>query len=232
VKSWNREGIPDADCSWRGLLVVNSSMLVVFVEPSVFHIIAILVHFGLGLMVAGIGLVEMRRWWRELSRPGRLGGSAVLVSSGIGTGMACFGRAAVVWVRTGGEVDGAIARGGRSARVDPRDELDTSAKSQADSFARDFAVVVDIGIGLTVGVLQYRKRSCAGQDRDRLIPLPPLDDGGGGSGASGTVFRSFGFDKYRGTIPANFFMNSNPVRVATRRYTISGTPSSPLCLVQ
>lgn len=210
MKSWNREGILTRLLLAGGLLlVVNSSMLVVFVEPSVSHIIAILVHFGLGLMVAGIGLVEMRRWWRELSRPGRLGGLLILVSSGIGTGMVVFG-AVRPWfgfgpvVKWTGPLHVAVGLLGLILLT----SWILRRSSEWTLFARGFAVVLILALVLPVGVLQYRKRSGAGQDRIVNPSSPPLSMEGEGQGPAGPFFPSSAETSTGGTIPANFFMNS------------------------
>ena len=191
------------------LLVVNSSFLTVFVEPSVSHIIGILLHFGLGLMVTVVGLVELRRRWAGLAVAAKLGSLLLLAAAAIGIGMVVYGAVrpwagfgpVVKWAGPAHVLVGLIGLILFAGWVIRRRE-------EWPVFARGFAVTLIVALLLPVALLQYRKQAGGGQDYIINPKSPPLSMEGEGQGPGGPFFPSSAETNTGGTIPANFFMNS------------------------
>jgi hypothetical protein len=85
------------------VLLVNSSWVVVFDDPSIGYLVGLAVHFALGLLLTVLFLVYLRRVWAQWSALGRWSAGILLLSGGLGVLLLLFG-ASRPWVGFGAPI--------------------------------------------------------------------------------------------------------------------------------
>ncbi|MEK7832669.1 MAG: hypothetical protein AAB401_16370, partial [Acidobacteriota bacterium] len=73
------------------LLLANSSYLAAFDYPTVFYILNLGLHFGLGLLLTLLFRFYLVKSWREMTAGGKVGSLLLLASAGLGTFILIFG---------------------------------------------------------------------------------------------------------------------------------------------
>jgi tetratricopeptide (TPR) repeat protein len=191
------------------LFLLNSSYLAAFDEPTIGHIVNLLLHFGLGVVLA-VGLrSHLSRAWRAIPLPGRLGGVLWLVSTAIGVGLLIYGGLrpwagfgpAVKWAGPAHVAVGLLGLAGLTSWILRR-------RAEWPVFGRVFALTLLGCLIFPVVAREYVKRARA--DRDYIVnpTSPPLSMEGEGQGPGGPFFPSSAVTNTGGTIPGKFFMNS------------------------
>lgn len=191
------------------VFVLNSSYLAAFTDPTFVQIFNLILHGGLGLLLAAGLRIFLQREWRRLPLTGRLGIIFFILSSLIGLFIMLFG-ATRPWFGFGRTVKWAGPAHllvGVAALL-----LLTSWIRQQRTvwprFARTFTVAVLLSLIFPVIAAQYLKRTRAKTDYIVNPTSPPLTMEGEGQGPGGPFFPSSAVTNTGGTIPANFFMNS------------------------
>lgn len=191
------------------VLVVNSSWIVLFDDPSIGSLVGLAVHFGLGLLLTVLFLIYLRREWARWSTIGRWSAAILLLSGGLGVFLLLFGAsrpwmgfgAPIRWVGPAHAILGTLGvvllLGWLVGRI-PRWSL----------AMRVAAVGMIMAISLPIAYqLAGRAERTA---RAKIVnPLtPPLAMEGEGQGPSGPFFPSSATTNTGGKIPSNFFLTS------------------------
>jgi Tfp pilus assembly protein PilF len=194
------------------LLLLNSSYLAAYGDPTGFYIASLLLHFGFGLLLTVVFLVFLRRNWSRFSAPLKAAAGLLLVSAGLGIYILVF--SAIVpflgpvkpprWplyshLSTG--VAGVLALAVAAVRW----------RMPATIFgrtARYASVAVLIGLCLPFALASYQKQQRRARDYIVNPTTPPLSMEGEGGGPQSPFFPSSANTNVNGIIPANFFMTS------------------------
>ncbi len=191
------------------VLLLNSSYLAAFDEPSVSYIAGLGLHFGLGLVLTVLGLRELWRRWAGLSGGMRLGAILMLVSAGIGCFILLFGATRpwmgfgrpLKWAGPLHVIIGVFGLALLAIQVARR-------RAEHSLFARAFGVALAIALILPLVAWQYRRQTTAAKDNIVNPQSPPVSMEGEGQGPTGPFYPSSATTNTGGTIPSNFFMTS------------------------
>ncbi|MGE0101909.1 MAG: tetratricopeptide repeat protein [Blastocatellales bacterium] len=192
------------------LIIVNSSYLKAFDHPSAFYILNLMLHFGLGLILALVFLKYLAGQWAGMSGLYRIAAVVLLLSAGFGAFILIFGAtrpilgftkpahwAAQAHVLTG--VAGVLLIG----LVIFRNRMSNPG------FLKAFATVILLAIAIPL--LSGAWYSRTGAKKDVIVNDPngaPLSMDGEGAGPKSPFWPSSANTNVNGIIPSNFFMTS------------------------
>lgn len=191
------------------LLLLNSSYLASFDDPTGLYILNLGLHFGLGLILALVFLFYLRRQWSGLPVAGKASALLLLASAGLGAFILVFGATRpwfgfgkpIKWVAPAHVLVGGLGVALLALWIVRR-------KTQHLTYARALSFVLAVGLLFPLAAWQYQRYSRA--SRDYIVnPLtPPITMEGEGQGPTGPFFPSSATTNTGGKIPSNFFMNS------------------------
>ena len=191
------------------LFILNSSYLASFTDPTFVQIFNILLHCGLGLLLAAGLRIYLLREWSRLPVTGRVGMLLFLGSSLIGLGIMLFG-ATRPWFGFGRAIKwaGPVHLVVGIAAVILLTSWVLQRRAEWPLFARVFVTTVIISVIIPPVAMQYLKKTRANTDYIVNPTTPPLSMEGEGQGPGGPFFPSSGETNTGGTVPAKFFMSS------------------------
>ena len=191
------------------LFILNCAYLASFTDPTYAQIINILLHCGLGLLLAAGLRIYLRREWSRLPATGRIGIALFIVSSLIGLAIMLFG-ATRQWFGFGKAVKwaGPVHLAVGVAAVILMTSWILQKRTAWPLYARIFALTVLVSLILPPVASQYLKRTRANTDYIVNPTSPPLSMDGEGQGPGGPFFPSSAETNTGGTVPAKFFLSS------------------------
>ncbi|MGH9803188.1 MAG: multiheme c-type cytochrome, partial [Blastocatellia bacterium] len=190
------------------LLLANSSYLASFEYPTVFYILNLGLHFGLGLLLTLLFGSFLTKSWRSMTGGSKIGSLLLLASAGLGTFILVFGATRpyfgfgkpVKWAATWHVIVGIIGVLLFALAV-------IRQKTQ-QTFARAFGFVLALALLFPLVAWQIQKYTRASRDYIVNPTNPPLSMDGEGQGPNGPFFPSSATTNTGGKIPSNFFMTS------------------------
>ncbi len=195
------------------LLLANSSYLASFDYPTVFYILNLGLHFGLGLLLALMFLVYLARSWKELSAVNRIGSGLLLLSAGFGAFILLFGATRpifgfgkpVKWAATAHVIAGVLGIVLLALAIIRKR---TQQHFVSPTYARAFSFVFALAILFPLTAWQVQRYTRASRDYVHNPSTAPLSMDGEGQGPGGPFFPSSATTNTGGKIPSNFFMTS------------------------
>ena len=191
------------------LLIVNSAYLWAFASPTVFYMGNVLLHVALGVAVAGGALLLLLRGrWREA--PGALplrgrwreaagAACALALAAGLGVYLTIAGATR--------DHDWAL-RGHVAAAVAGLALLAPLVRRRAPALAKPFFAALALLVLAPLASHAYRRAFPDPNDRIVNPAAAPLSMEGEGGGPGSPFFPSSAKTNVGGTIPSNFFMDS------------------------
>lgn len=191
------------------LLLLNSSYLAAFGEPTLVYIANIGLHFVGGWVLLMLFLRLLARTWPGLSAPFRLSALILLLSGGLGVAILAFGMTApfltarkpLHWVATAHVIAGVVGVLALAFAL-------LRQRAGSSRFARAFGGVLAVALLFPVVAGYYQKYTRAGRDYIQNPINPPLSMEGEGAGPQSPFWPSSSNTNVNGIIPANFFMTS------------------------
>lgn len=194
------------------LLLLNSSYLAAYGEPSGFYIGNLLFHIGLGIVLTALFLAFMKNRWSGFTSLGKLASGLLLSSASFGFYIVVFSSIAPFigplrtqkWAALGHLITGGLGVVVLAVAL-LRASLPTSLSGRIIRFASG---AVLIGLFLPFGLAAYQKQQRYARDYIVNPTTPPLAMEGEGAGPQSPFFPSSANTNVNGIIPANFFMTS------------------------
>lgn len=187
------------------ILLINSSYLAAYAEPTLFYFSNVALHLLLGLALAIISAIYVLKRLRELSHAMLFAVIALTLSAALGIYLMIFGATrpyrwalyAHIMLAVAGSIPVIVA-------------LVNIARGYAQSNRRKLAQVAIIIFVLALPVATTAYDRYAGNSRDKIINPDqiPLSMEGEGSGPHSPFFPSSAETNVGGTIPSTFFMTS------------------------
>ncbi len=194
------------------LLLLNSSYLAAYGDPTVFYFANMMLHFALGLLLTGIFLSVLRHHWAQFPALLKWAALLLLLCALVGGGMLLF--SAIVpftgpvkpprWpglAHTIAGVLGTIALAMAALRF----RLPASMYGRTVRLA---SVAVVIGLCLPFALASYQKHQRRTRDYIVNPGSAPLSMAGEGAGPKSPFWPSSANTNVNGLIPSNFFMTS------------------------
>jgi tetratricopeptide (TPR) repeat protein len=193
------------------LLLLNSSYLSAFDTPTVFYLLNLGLHFGLGWVLLALFVRYLVRAWREMHALTRTAAVVLLASAAFGLLILAFGaiqpfltaRKPLHWASTAHVVTGAIG-----VLILAFAALRHFSLTGQKRYARLGGLAVALALILPLLAGSYDKRARANRDHFANPLNPPLSMEGEGAGPKSPFWPSSANTNVNGIIPANFFMTS------------------------
>ncbi len=187
------------------LLLINSSYLAAYAEPTLFYFSNVALHLLIGLVLAVTSAIYLRRRMRELSRSMLFSVIALGLSTALGIFLMIFGATRPYRWALYAHI--ALAVAGSIPLVVL---LFKMARQYAQSNRRKLVQVAIVCFMLVLPVATTAYDRYAGTSRDRIInpDIVPLSMDSEGAGPHSPFFPSSAETNVGGTIPSTFFMTS------------------------
>jgi tetratricopeptide (TPR) repeat protein len=187
------------------LLLINSSYLAAYAEPTLFYFGNVALHFLIGLALAVTSAIYLRKRLGELSRSMLFAVIALALSTGFGVFLMIFGATRpyrwALYSHIGLAVVGSIPIVVSLVKL---------ARQYAQSNRRKLVQVAIVCFLLVLPVATTAYDRYTGTARDKIInpDLVPLSMEGEGAGPHSPFFPSSAETNVGGTIPSTFFMTA------------------------
>lgn len=189
------------------VLLVNSSYLAAYADPTVFYFANVMLHMLLGLALAVVSIGYGLKHWNRLPRV--VHGSAMIlgVSTVLGVALMIFGATRpyrwALYSHIGLAVVGSIPLLFYLLR-----SLRHEAELGPRSLAKAYAVILVFVVALPMMAMSHNYY--AGRSKGRIVnpESPPLSMEGEGAGPQSPFFPSSANTNVNGIIPANFFLTA------------------------
>ena len=178
------------------VLLINTAYVWAFASPTIFYMANVLVHVGLGFALAACVLVLLRGRWNRVPA-GPAGAFAIALALGAYLTVAGTTRNHfwALWGHIGAALAGVIL-------------LIPFVRRQGPTFRKAFSVALALLVILPLSVRIYRQVRPDPDDRienPKVVPVSMAEEGGG---PKSPFFPSSAKTNVGGTIPSNFFMDS------------------------
>ncbi len=184
------------------LLLLNSSYLAATADPSLFYYANLVLHLGLGLLLALLFLLFLANRWLQLSVSGRMSAVLLLLSAGLGIFLMLSGATrANLWALQAHILTAALGTLLLTFGL-------IRYYAQHKTFTRALGFVLAVGIVFPLAARVHQRYSRASSDYIVNPPSPPLSMEGEGAGPESPFFPSSATTNTGSLIPATFFMTS------------------------
>jgi Tfp pilus assembly protein PilF len=184
------------------LLLINSSYLAAYADPSLFYYANLLLHLGLGLLLTLLFLLFLANGWLQLSASGRISAALLLLSAGLGIFLMLSGATrANRWALQAHILIAIVGTLLLSLGL-------IRYYAQYKTFIRTLGFTLAVGIFFPLAAGFHQRYSRASSDYIANPPSPPLSMEGEGAGPESPFFPSSATTNTGGLIPATFFMTS------------------------
>ncbi len=184
------------------LLLINSSYLAAYADPSLFYYANLLLHLGLGLLLTLLFLLFLANGWLQLSASGRISAVLLLLSAGLGIFLMLSGATrANRWALQAHILTAIVGTLLLTFGL-------IRYYAQYKTFIRTLGFALAVGIFFPLAAGVHQRYSRASSDYIANPPSPPLSMEGEGAGPESPFFPSSATTNTGGLIPATFFMTS------------------------
>src|SRR5581483_3429942 len=191
------------------LLLLNSSYLAAFGHPTVFYLLNLMLHFGLGTLLTLLLLIVWAKDRRSLAEGKRIGAGVLLASAALGLTVLLFGATRPFLQPT--KPLHLVARAHVVLGVLGVALLALALvrqRAQHRVYARAFGFALVLALLFPLAAWQYQRQTRASRDYILNPTGAPLSMEGEGAGPNSPFWPSSSNTNVNGIIPANFFMTS------------------------